>query len=182
MIDQQGWLTNARRCVSPHYNERPNNAQVSLLVIHNISLPPGKFGGAYIDDLFLGQLDCCADPYFAQLRGLQVSAHCLINRLGEITQYVSFNNRAWHAGISQFDGIDNCNDYSIGIELEGGDDTPYCHAQYLSLAMLSKHIQYAYPLISMERITGHSDIAPGRKTDPGPAFDWVNYFDRLQKN
>ncbi|PKF58527.1 1,6-anhydro-N-acetylmuramyl-L-alanine amidase AmpD [Alteromonadales bacterium alter-6D02] len=178
-INNTGWLTHTRHCPSPHFNQRPMGCAISLLVIHNISLPPGKFGGSFIDHLFQGTLDCNADPFFADLEGLRVSAHCMINRTGEVTQYVAFNERAWHAGVSSFEGMDNCNDYSIGIELEGTDTTPYTPAQYVTLATLTKKIQQAYPNITNHRITGHSDIAPGRKTDPGAAFDWGHFRELL---
>lgn len=172
---RQGWLSGGRHCQSPHFNHRPSGCEVSLLVIHNISLPPGKFGASYIDDLFLGCIDCDADPFFKQLEGLEVSAHFMINRQGEITQYVSTDERAWHAGVSEFANVSNCNDYSIGIELEGTDTTPFSEQQYHSLVELTQLIQQAYPKITGERIVGHSDIAPGRKTDPGVAFDWQRF-------
>ena len=178
-INPQGWLANTIICQSSHVNPRPDISDVSLLVIHNISLPPGQFGGDYIDDLFMGRLDCSADPYFAQLQGLRVSAHCMINRLGIVTQYVSFAQRAWHAGLSSFEGRDNCNDFSIGIELEGTDEQPYTEQQYQALAALTTALINQYPLINRERIVGHCDIAPGRKSDPGEAFDWSHYFAML---
>lgn len=178
-----GWLTDVEQQISPHYSSRKrcrNNAtefcsEISLLVVHNISLPPAKFGGCYITDLFLGKLDANADPYFKEIAHLKVSAHCLIRRNGQIIQYVSFNNKAWHAGVSAFDGREQCNDFSIGIELEGTDDIPYTDKQYQLLALLVKKLQASYPLISHNNIVGHCDIAPGRKTDPGPSFNW-HYF------
>ncbi|RUO23545.1 1,6-anhydro-N-acetylmuramyl-L-alanine amidase AmpD [Aliidiomarina iranensis] len=160
---------------SPHADERPNSNDISLLVIHGISLPEGNFGGPYITELFLGRLDCEAHPTFAILKGLRVSAHCLIRRNGEIIQYVDFNRRAWHAGVSSWNGRERCNDYSIGIELEGTDSTPYTKEQYQALAAVTQVIQQHYPAITNERIVGHEHIAPGRKTDPGPAFDWQHY-------
>lgn len=178
-VNQTDWLDDAIICPSSHFNHRPNPKDISLLVIHNISLPPGQFGGDYIDDLFLGRLDCCADPYFGQLEGLRVSAHCMINRRGDVTQYVSFAERAWHAGLSVFEGRDNCNDYAIGIELEGTDNTAYTDQQYIALARLTKRLQQTFPLITRQRIVGHCDIAPIRKTDPGEAFDWSRYFAML---
>jgi len=165
-----------RQCPSPHFNQRPSGCDISLLVIHNISLPPGKFGGGFIDDLFQGCLDCSVDPYFEQLQGLEVSAHFMISRDGEVTQYVDTAQRAWHAGLSTFEGIKNCNDFSIGIELEGTDTTPFTSEQYSALISLTKSLQQQYPLITKQRITGHSDIAPGRKTDPGEAFDWQRFI------
>jgi len=169
------WLDEVRRCPSPHFNQRPCGCDISLLVIHNISLPPGVFGTSCIDDLFKGTLDCSADPFFEQLQGLEVSAHFMINRQGVVTQYVATGDRAWHAGVSEFGGVSNCNDFSIGIELEGTDTTPYTDVQYQSLAKLTAKLQQQYPLITKGRITGHCDIAPGRKTDPGQAFDWRRY-------
>lgn len=174
-VNRAGWLTGAKHCPSPNYGERPLGAEVSLLVIHNISLPAGQFGGSYIRDLFCNSLDCDAHPDFADLFGLQVSAHLLISRDGELCQFVSFEHRAWHAGVSEFQGSVNCNDFSVGIELEGADDIPYTEEQYQSLACVTKILQSYYPLITSERIVGHSDIAPGRKTDPGDAFDWHRY-------
>lgn len=171
----ENWLSAARHLPSPHCNLRPDNAVIDLLVIHNISLPPGQFGGGFVDQLFCGELDCSAHPAFAGLLGLRVSAHFFINRLGDITQYVSTGARAWHAGVSQWCGRDNCNDFSIGIELEGTDTLPYSDAQYCALAVLTQQLQQQYPAIVTERIVGHADIAPGRKTDPGPAFEWQRY-------
>jgi len=170
-----GWLEDARHSPSPNFNERPEGCEISLLVIHNISLPPGEFGGSWIDDLFHNRLDPDAHPYFREIEGLEVSAHCLIRRDGEIIQYVSFDKRAWHAGQSSYCGIDNCNDFSIGIELEGTDEEPFTDAQYSALARLTAAIRESYPSITDERVVGHSDIAPGRKTDPGLAFDWHRY-------
>ncbi|WP_241608675.1 1,6-anhydro-N-acetylmuramyl-L-alanine amidase AmpD [Rosenbergiella australiborealis] len=168
------WLTLARRVPSTHYNERPEGVTPNLLVIHNISLPPGEFGGPYIDQLFTGTL--CADqhPYFAQIAQLRVAAHCLIRREGEIVQYVPFDKRAWHAGQSVYKGIENCNDFSIGIELEGTDELPYTENQYQALTAVTHALIQTYALKS-ENIAGHSAISPGRKTDPGESFDW-NYF------
>lgn len=170
-----GWVREARHCRSPNCNARPAGAAVSLLVIHNISLPPGRFGGSYIDDLFCNRLDCAAHPYFEQLRGAEVSAHFLIRRTGELVQYVSINERAWHAGQSIFNEQENCNDFSVGVELEGTDDRPFTQKQYRRLIALSALLLRVCPAITPERIVGHSDIAPGRKTDPGPAFDWAHY-------
>ncbi len=175
VLDAQGWLApnaNVARRPSPNFNERPQDTAVSLLVIHNITLPPGQFGTPYIADLFLNQLDLTADPWFSNVEGLKVSAHFVIDRLGQITQFVSCDERAWHAGISSFDGREQCNDFSIGIELEGTDDVPFEDAQYERLATLTQCLRDRYPLTAA---TGHSDIAPGRKTDPGPHFDWLRF-------
>lgn len=174
-----GWLQGVRLLPSPNFNERPVDVEIDLLVIHNISLPPGKFGGDHIDALFCNTLDCDADPYFDILRELRVSAHFFINRAGNVTQYVSLNDRAWHAGASQWNGRDDCNNFSIGIELEGTDTTPYMDAQYTSLTGLTHMLMQYYPAISQERIVGHNDIAPGRKTDPGDAFDWLRFRSTL---
>jgi AmpD protein len=180
MMPGSGWLPGVERCPSPNCNARPDPVDISLLVIHNISLPPGEFGGACIREFFCNQLDCSRHPYFEQLRDMQVSAHLLIERDGNVVQFVPFELRAWHAGESCFDGCTNCNDFSIGIELEGTDDDAYTEAQYTSLARVSHTIMQHYPAITAQRITGHSDIAPGRKTDPGPAFDWAHYRSLLQ--
>jgi AmpD protein len=174
-----GWLDGAERCLSPNCNERPVGEEVNLLVIHNISLPPGEFGGSCIREFFCNELDCDAHPYFDQLRDMEVSSHLLIERDGHVVQFVPFGLRAWHAGQSSFQGRENCNDFSIGIELEGTDDGAYTDAQYSSLAAVTRELQHRYPAITAQRITGHSDIAPGRKTDPGPAFDWPRYMNLL---
>lgn len=174
------WLSDARRVMSPNVNDRPNNTLVSLLVIHNISLPPGEFGGGYIEDFFCNRL-VCAHPYFETISALKVSAHLLIRRDGEVVQFAPFSKRAWHAGVSVFEGRDNCNDYSIGIELEGTDDLPYEAAQYAQLVKVTKLLMSAFPLITLDRIVGHSDIAPQRKTDPGSSFDWAYLRQQLAK-
>ncbi|WP_354624613.1 1,6-anhydro-N-acetylmuramyl-L-alanine amidase AmpD [Psychromonas sp. MME2] len=176
MIDVHGYYSLAKQIESPFYNERPSGVEISLLVIHCISLPKGCYTGGAIEALFTGCLDCSSDPSFTDLLGVEVSAHCVIRRDGAVQQYVPFNGRAWHAGISSFEGMPACNDYSIGIELEGTDDSTYTEKQYHSLAKLTQAIQQVYPHITKERITGHSDIAPGRKTDPGPYFNWQHYF------
>lgn len=181
-LQPDGWLTCVSRCPSPNCNARPDTCDVNLLVIHNISLPPEQFGGGFVQQFFCNQLPVDADPYFAQIASLQVSAHCLIDREGQITQFVSFAERAWHAGASSFAGRGNCNDFSIGVELEGSDHTPYSDPQYAALAELTKLLQQHYPRITGERIVGHSDIAPGRKTDPGPAFDWQHFFQLLGRS
>ncbi len=179
MISDQGWLPDVRLCLSPNQGERPVNSEVSLLVIHNISLPPGQFGGGYIEQLFTNSLNQYEHSYFSEIIDLQVSAHLLIDRQGEIVQFVPFTHRAWHAGQSSFSGCENCNDYSIGIELEGTDVEPYTDLQYESLALICRKLLSLYPALSAERIVGHSEIAPGRKTDPGPAFDWQRFFTLL---
>jgi AmpD protein len=170
-----GWCRGARILRSPNCDARPAGVAVDLLVIHAISLPPGEFGGPYIDALFLDRLDCAAHPYFAGLAGLRVSTHFLVDRAGRITQYVSTLERAWHAGMSRFEGRERCNDFSIGIELEGTDDTSFTARQYAGLVVLTRAVRTAHPRITPARIVGHSDVAPGRKTDPGPHFDWERY-------
>lgn len=159
---------------SPNCDARPNN-EINLLVIHGISLPPGEFGGSDIDALFLNRLNPAAHPYFQKIAELRVSSHVLLRRDGGLIQYVPFVKRAWHAGKSVFLDRENCNDFSIGIELEGADEIPYTSAQYQRLALLTRALMAHYPAITLDRIAGHSDIAPGRKTDPGPAFDWDYY-------
>jgi AmpD protein len=166
------WLVGARRVLSPNCDDRPTDREVSLIVVHGISLPPGEYGGPWIDQLFTNQLDVTVHPYFAELEGLQVSSHVLIRRDGELVQYVPFTRRAWHAGRSCYQGREACNDYAIGIELEGQDDTPYEQVQYQCLAALVAALRRRFPAIHADAIVGHCDIAPGRKTDPGPAFDW----------
>jgi AmpD protein len=174
-LDKQGWLAPSVDVTlrpSPNFNERPSDTAVSLLVVHNITLPPGQFGTPYITDLFLNQLDIAADPWFVNVEGLKVSAHFVIDRLGHINQFVSCDDRAWHAGASSFEGREQCNDFSIGVELEGTDDVPFEAVQYERLAALTQCLRGRYPLTAA---TGHSDIAPGRKTDPGPCFDWSHF-------
>ncbi|WP_373286465.1 1,6-anhydro-N-acetylmuramyl-L-alanine amidase AmpD [Kangiella profundi] len=170
-----GLIQPARFVPTEHCDERKGARDISLLVIHNISLPPKQFGGPYIDQLFTGSLNPADHPYFEDIAALRVSSHLLIRRNGELVQYVPFQKRAWHAGVSIFEGREKCNDFSIGIELEGADDIPYEDIQYHVLSKVTKLILKAYPQITQERIAGHSDIAPGRKTDPGPAFDWSYY-------
>jgi AmpD protein len=167
-----GLLTGVRQVLSPHCDARPPQTPPQLLVVHGISLPPGEFGGPEIDQLFTGTLDWEAHPYFRQIQGLRASAHVVIRRDGQLTQYVPFGERAWHAGLSQYLTRTGCNDFSIGVELEGTDETPYTAAQYATLVRLIVALLEAYPSLAPEHIVGHSDIAPGRKTDPGPAFDW----------
>ena len=167
-----GLLDVARQVPSPNCDARPAGTSIDLLVIHNISLPPGCFGGDAIDCFFTNTLDVDADPFYSEISELRVSAHLLIQRDGAIVQYVPFTQRAWHAGVSCFAGRECCNDYSIGIELEGTDELPYEAIQYQVLRQLIDLLVQVYPGICQDRIVGHSDIAPGRKTDPGPAFDW----------
>jgi AmpD protein len=162
-----------------HCDARPKPDDVSLLVIHNISLPPNQFGGEHIEAFFCGKLDKNIHPYFSEIAEMRVSAHCLIKRNGEIIQFVPFTKRAWHAGKSSFQGRSICNDYSIGIELEGADHIAYTDVQYASLVKLSHHLMAVFPQIKLSRIVGHCDIAPIRKTDPGPMFDWSFYRQRL---
>jgi AmpD protein len=170
-----GWLPGARRSPSPNFDQRPAGAAVDLLVIHGISLPPGRFGGPWIDALFLNRLDPRSHPYFRAIAHVRVSAHLLIRRDGELIQYVALSKRAWHAGPSCFQGREHCNDFAIGIELEGSDEIPYEGIQYRVLADATNEIRTRFPTIVPKRIVGHSDIAPGRKSDPGPAFDWERF-------
>lgn len=162
-----------------HWDERPVGTCINLLVLHNISLPPRQFQTPYIDDFFAGRLDCTAHPYFAQLQGVRVSAHCVIFRDGRTWQYVPFAARAWHAGVSEWRGQARCNDFSIGIELEGCDDVPYTAEQYEALLTLVCQLYRQFPSLASGDIVGHNDIAPDRKTDPGPAFDWTMFRQRL---
>jgi len=175
----KGWRQDLKHVVSNNFNARPPGACISLLVIHNISLPPKQFGGSEIEQFFTNTLDWDAHPYFDTIRGLEVSAHFLVKRSGEVVQFVSCDDRAWHAGQSSYCGAHNCNDYSIGVELEGADDVPYTRAQYEALVSLTRSLMLAYPSMAADHIVGHSDIAPGRKTDPGPAFDWAYFHDLL---
>jgi AmpD protein len=165
--------------LSPNFSDRPEGIKPTLLVIHNISLPPGEFGGPYIADFFQNKLDASKHPFFEEIANLQVSSHLLIGREGQLIQFVDLNKKAWHAGISEFEGQKECNDFSIGIELEGTDTEPYSDKQYLSLISLTNCLMESYSGISIERIVGHSDIAPSRKTDPGVSFDWSRYKDSL---
>ncbi len=178
---ENGWLSGAEIQQSSHCQPREQKETVSLLVVHNISLPPGQFGGRHITDFFLGNLEPNIDPYFESIYQLRVSAHCLIQRNGHIVQYVSFNDKAWHAGVSIYQGREQCNDFSIGIELEGTDDIPYTKEQYQQLSRLSKALIGVYPELE-NNIVGHCDIAPGRKTDPGRSFDWPYFKGLLVEN
>jgi len=168
-----GTMQGARQASSPNYDARPDGILPELIVVHGISLPPGQYGGPWIDRLFANALPPDEHPYFAQIAALQVSSHLLIRRDGEVVQYVPFHLRAWHAGASSYCGRERCNDFSIGIELEGSDDVAYEPIQYRRLSDAIVALCRAYPTLSTQRIAGHSDIAPGRKTDPGPAFDWT---------
>ena len=169
MIDQAGWLEGAVRVPSPNCDVRPPGEIITLVVVHNISLPPGEFGGPGVEALFTNQLDPAAHPYFEKITDLRVSAHFFIRRDGHLMQFVPCALRAWHAGVSSWQGRERCNDYSIGIELEGTDEAPFTESQYVSLNQLLSELRRAYPIAA---VAGHSDIAPGRKTDPGPCFDW----------
>ena len=168
-IDARGYANLARKIRSPNQDARPDGIAISLIVVHGISLPPGEFGGGGIVRLFTNRLDASAHPYFATIADLRVSAHFLVRRDGALVQFVSCDERAWHAGASSWKGRERCNDFSIGVELEGTDDAPYAAAQYATLARLVKALRQRYPIAD---IVGHRDVAPGRKTDPGPAFDW----------
>lgn len=168
-------LQNVSFIPSPNFNERPRNTIIDMLVIHGISLPPGQFGGTAITELFTNTLNPNADPSYKEIASIPVSSHLLIRRDGSVIQFVAFDKRAWHAGASSFQGRNNCNDYSVGIELEGADTIPYEKKQYQQLVSLVSTLIRVYPAITLDRIVGHCDIAPGRKTDPGPAFDW-SYF------
>jgi AmpD protein len=174
-VGTNGWVSGMRRLTSPNCDSRPSGTAIDLLVIHNISLPPGEFGGQAVAQLFTNTLDTDAHPYFAQLKGVRVSAHFLIQRTGKITQFVPCSKRAWHAGASMWHGRTACNDFSIGIELEGTDLLPFTDPQYAALIRLTRVLKRAYPI---RETAGHSDIAPGRKTDPGHEFDWPRYLAR----
>ena len=179
---ENGWLQGIEQQISNFFTSREPEQVISLLVIHNISLPAGSFGGNHITDLFLGRLTADAHPSFADIAQLEVSAHCLIRRDGSIIQYVSFDDKAWHAGVSCFNNREKCNDFSIGIELEGTDDIPYAEEQYQQLSKITDCLQNQYPSIISDHIVGHCDIAPGRKTDPGKAFNWTHFQQLLQSN
>jgi N-acetyl-anhydromuramoyl-L-alanine amidase len=168
-----GLVQPARQVASPNFDARPDDACPELILVHGISLPPDEYGGPYIDQLFMNALPASGHPYFEKIAGLKVSTHVLIRRDGELVQYVPFHHRAWHAGASNYCGRERCNDFSIGIELEGSDDVAYEPVQYRTLAELIAALCKAYPTLSSSRVVGHSDVAPGRKTDPGPSFDWV---------
>ena len=177
-----GLIVPARQCPSPNQDERPAAAVPELLVVHGISLPPGQFGGPEIEQLFSNTLDWDSHPYFQEIRGMQVSSHLLIRRDGELLQFVPVHRRAWHAGESRFRGRSCCNDFSIGIELEGEDDTPYTSGQYEVLIAVADALLTAYPSLTAREIAAHADISPGRKTDPGPAFDWLRLYDGVSRD
>ena len=177
-----GVLTPARQCPSRNQDDRPAESGPELLIVHSISLPPGEFGGPYIEQLFDNRLDWSAHPYFESIRGLEVSAHALIRRDGSVLQFVPFTRRAWHAGESVFRGQQRCNDFAIGIELEGEDSLPYTDVQYDILAAVTNALFTAYPRLDTRHIAGHCDVSPGRKSDPGPAFDWLRLYDALCEN
>lgn len=172
VLDSGGLLAEAGQIPSQNCDERPNDAQVTLLVIHSISLPPGEFGGDAVIQFFANSLDFSTHPYFESLQGLRVSPHFLIRRRGELIQFAPCASRAWHAGLSTWRGRERCNDFSVGIELEGTDDLAYTELQYGRLALITATLHDKYPIVD---IVGHSDIAPGRKTDPGPSFEWARY-------
>lgn len=176
MINSNGWYTLARSDISPNQDSRPDKENISLLVIYSISLPPNQFDSKYICDFFTNKLNTDVDPYFKTISNLKVSAHLLIGREGDLTQFVSFNDRAWHAGKSLFQGLCNCNDFSIGIELIGSDYVPFTDKQYEILINVTQEIMKRFPMINKKRIIGHSEIAPDRKTDPGPNFEWERYI------
>ncbi len=177
---EQHRLTGSNQVPTPNFDQRPEPSDISLLVIHCISLPPGEFGNHYIDKLFCNQLDPDEHPYFKDVYQLTVSAHLLIRRDGSCVQYVPFDKRAWHAGLSAYKGRQRCNDFSIGIELEGTEEVEYTDRQYTQLAAVVSVLLEAYPKLSPQRIAGHSDIAPGRKTDPGASFDWQRFLSLLE--
>lgn len=177
-ITDDHWLRGVKRLASPNFDARPDN-DISLVVVHGISLPAGRFGTGLVEALFTNTLDVGAHPGLADLAGLRVSSHLLISRRGRVVQFVPFHRRAWHAGESSYGGRSGCNDFAIGIELEGTDETPYANAQYQRLTMAIQALFRRYPALSPSRVVGHAEVAPGRKTDPGPAFDWQRLFDSL---
>lgn len=179
-VNAEHWLGRVSRQLSPNRDARPDPADIALLVIHNISLPAGRFNTDYVASLFCNTLDCTAHPSFADLAGLEVSAHLFIRRGGQMIQFVPFDERAWHAGASSWRGRARCNDFAIGIELEGVDERPYTKAQYRSLVRVTRALLQRYPRLCSDAIVGHAEIAPGRKTDPGPAFDWKRYLSALR--
>ena len=180
-IDAAGFLSTAQFIASPNCDERPPNTEICLLVIHNISLPPDEFGGDGVIELFTNRIDPQAHPYYQSLQGLKVSAHFFIRRDGAVIQFVPCSQRAWHAGVSNWQGRERCNDFSIGIELEGADEMPYAAVQYEVLARLVAALRQAMPSLRRAPVVGHSDIAPGRKTDPGSAFDWGRLAGLLER-
>ncbi len=171
-IAEDGWIKNIRQCRSPNFDQRPQNELIRLIVIHCIALPPEHYGGNDIEAFFCNKLDASKHPFFEEIKDLKVSAHLLIKRTGELIQFVSFNDRAWHAGVSCYKGQERCNDFSIGIELEGSDKSPYTHEQYHVLNKVIGSLLETYPELTRDNIVGHNEIAPGRKTDPGDFFEW----------
>lgn len=174
-VINDGVLVGVNYVESPNQSDRSDGQTIDLLIIHNISLPPGQYGTGCVDQLFCNSLDSSKHPFFAEISELRVSAHLLIDRLGNVTQFVPLCKKAWHAGDSAFEGKPNCNDYSVGIELEGTDFEPFTEEQYQSLLCVTKLLLQEYPCLNQDRIVGHSDVAPGRKTDPGPYFDWPRF-------
>ena len=172
MINKEGWLTKAEKHISPNFDQRPKNSEIKLIVIHNISLPPENFSPKNVKKFFKNELDFESHDFFQEIKGLKVSSHFVIDRIGKIYQFVSVYDRAWHAGVSSFKNQENCNDFSLGIELIGSDNTPFEDNQYDALNKLIETLCSSFPKIKKENIVGHSEIAPGRKTDPGPFFDW----------
>ena len=172
MINKKGWLTKAKKHISPNFDQRPKNTDIKLIVIHNISLPPENFEPENVKKFFMNELDFETHKFFQEIRGLKVSSHFVIDRIGKIYQFVSVYDRAWHAGVSSFKNQENCNDFSLGVELIGSDNTPFEDNQYISLNELIETLCNSFPKIKKENIVGHSEIAPGRKSDPGPFFDW----------
>ena len=178
----EGLIRPAEQCPSPNQDSRPIGAEPDLIIIHGISLPPGKFGGPYIEQFFTNCLDWDAHPYYSEIRGLKVSSHLFIQRDGGLIQFVPFSRRAWHAGASCYRGRQDCNDFSIGIELEGEDTTPYTGSQYLVLIKVIGALQTTFNSLCTRNIAGHCDVSPGRKSDPGPAFDWLRLYDGLSNS
>jgi N-acetyl-anhydromuramoyl-L-alanine amidase len=179
---RRGLIRPAEQCPSPNQDDRPDGCEPDLIIIHSISLPPGEFGGPYVGQLFTNRLDWDDHPYFAEIRGLTVSSHLFIRRGGSLIQFVPFSRRAWHAGTSFYRDRQECNDFSIGIELEGEDETPYADPQYDTLIRVISALQTTYTSLCARRIVGHCDVSPDRKSDPGPAFDWLRLYDGLCKN
>ncbi len=177
-----GLIRPAEQCPSPNQDDRPDGCEPDLIIIHSISLPPGEFGGPYVEQLFTNRLDWDGHPYFAEIRGRTVSSHLFIRRGGSLIQFVPFSRRAWHAGTSSYRDRQECNDFSIGIELEGEDETPYADPQYDTLIRVISALQTTYTSLCARRIVGHCDVSPDRKSDPGPAFDWLRLYDGLCKN
>ena len=178
-VSDDHWLRGAKRLLSPNVDDRPDEDDIALVVVHGISLPPGSFGTGLVEALFTNTLDATAHSALASLAGVRVSSHLLISRRGGVVQFAPFHRRAWHAGQSSYGGRAGCNAFAIGIELEGTDDTPYASAQYRRLAAVVKALFRRYPALSPSRVVGHAEVAPGRKTDPGPAFDWPRLLGSL---